>query len=76
MGGGRRDLGAGPRVPAHGVGHVVLFSSLSPEAPGNWFPPYVTAHLHTQLPTLTAAHLHKPQPPLRLPENQEVRPHK
>lgn len=55
---------------------MVLFSLLSPEVPGNWFPRYVTAYLPTQLPTLTAAYFHKLQPPLRLPENQEVRPHK
>lgn len=64
------------QVPAHGICHMVLFSLLSPEVPGNWLSPYVTAYLPTQLPLLTAAYHHKLQPLLRLPENQEVRPHK
>lgn len=48
----------GLRVPAHGICHMVLFSLLSPEVPGNWFSPYVTAYLPTQLPILSAAHHH------------------
>lgn len=54
---------------------MVLFSLLSPEVPGNWLSPYVTVDLPTQLPLLTAAYHQKPQPLLRLPKNQEVRPH-